>query len=87
MYGKIIIRCHISLDCHNNEMHSEMPLVLHSVCGGSMLSFAVKAAERLVRPVVITADGSGSIGEHLMKAAEFIHCLMKVFQLIHICKL
>ena len=59
-----------ALDCHNNEMHSEMPLVLHSVCGGSMLSFAVKAAERLVRPVVITADGSGSIGEHLNESCR-----------------
>lgn len=63
-----------ALDCHNNEMHSEMPLVLHSVCGGSMLSFAVKAAERLVRPVVITADGSGSIGEHLNESCR-IHPL------------
>jgi len=53
-------------DSQRDEMHSEKPLVLHCLCSQSLLQYAVKAAEKLADPVVITTDSfSENLREHV----------------------
>jgi bifunctional UDP-N-acetylglucosamine pyrophosphorylase/glucosamine-1-phosphate N-acetyltransferase len=57
------------LHSETNEMNSSTPLVLHRVCGHTMLDYALKTTGQITdRPVIIT-EGSSNIADHAGETA------------------
>ena len=65
------ITCVILAAGQGTRMKSELPKVLHSVCGRALVEHVINACRGMGEPVVIVGNGSGKVKELLGDSGRY----------------